>query len=178
MTILSRFSQVAQKAQETESILTADVSPFSSQGKGNLDRRKSSRPLSEGTTGDDKSAKLDTIEGMKVITVDTKKENYIIYSQKSQISSFFSSKRILCWSALSPCGPDGKVRSASSTSGRRTKTRRWISLTTSLATTEIRIVAKVHWHFPGAGDGPALRAHAVTAPSSSFPASTSTENSS
>lgn len=63
---LSGVSQVAQKAQETESILTADVSPFSSQSKGNLDRRKSSRPLSEGTTGDDKSAKLDTIEGMKV----------------------------------------------------------------------------------------------------------------
>uniref|UniRef100_A0A8C2G650 Sodium channel protein n=1 Tax=Cyprinus carpio TaxID=7962 RepID=A0A8C2G650_CYPCA len=46
---LKKEQQVAQKAQETESILTADVSPFSSQGKGNLDRRKSSRPLSEGT---------------------------------------------------------------------------------------------------------------------------------
>lgn len=66
MSFLSGVSQVAQKAQETESILTADVSPFSSQGKGNLDRRKSSRPMSEGMTGDDKSAKLDTIEGMKV----------------------------------------------------------------------------------------------------------------
>ncbi|XP_056119599.1 sodium channel, voltage gated, type V-like, alpha b isoform X1 [Rhinichthys klamathensis goyatoka] len=62
---LKKEQQVAQKAQETESILTADVSPFSSQGKGNLDRRKSSRPMSEGMTGDDKSAKLDTIEGMK-----------------------------------------------------------------------------------------------------------------
>uniref|UniRef100_A0A8C2CT82 Sodium channel protein n=1 Tax=Cyprinus carpio TaxID=7962 RepID=A0A8C2CT82_CYPCA len=45
---LKKEQQVAQKAQETESILTADVSPFSSQGKGNLDRRKNSRPLSEG----------------------------------------------------------------------------------------------------------------------------------
>ncbi|XP_067291549.1 sodium channel, voltage gated, type V-like, alpha b [Pseudorasbora parva] len=62
---LKKEQQVAQKAQETESILTADVSPFSSQFKGNRDRRKSSRPLSEGMTGDDKSAKLDTIEGMK-----------------------------------------------------------------------------------------------------------------
>uniref|UniRef100_A0A672LWV0 Sodium channel protein type 2 subunit alpha-like n=1 Tax=Sinocyclocheilus grahami TaxID=75366 RepID=A0A672LWV0_SINGR len=46
---LKKEQQTAQKAQETESILTADVSPFSSQGKGNLDRRKSSRLLSEGT---------------------------------------------------------------------------------------------------------------------------------
>uniref|UniRef100_A0A8C1MA15 Sodium channel protein n=1 Tax=Cyprinus carpio TaxID=7962 RepID=A0A8C1MA15_CYPCA len=45
---LKKEQQVAQKAQETESILTADVSPFSSQGKGNLDQRKNSRPLSEG----------------------------------------------------------------------------------------------------------------------------------
>uniref|UniRef100_A0A8C2BJ48 Sodium channel protein n=1 Tax=Cyprinus carpio TaxID=7962 RepID=A0A8C2BJ48_CYPCA len=54
--------------QETESILTADVSPFSSQGKGNLDRRKNSRPLSEGPEygSNDTSAKMDTIEGMKV----------------------------------------------------------------------------------------------------------------
>lgn len=59
--------QMAQKAQETESILTADVSPFSSQGnRGNLDRRKSSRPMSEGTE-DNKTTKLDTIEGMKVL---------------------------------------------------------------------------------------------------------------
>ncbi|XP_059391441.1 sodium channel protein type 4 subunit alpha B-like isoform X1 [Carassius carassius] len=64
---LKKEQQVAQKAQETESILTADVSPFSSQGKGNLDRRKSSRPLSEGTDdgSNDKSAKMDTIEEMK-----------------------------------------------------------------------------------------------------------------
>uniref|UniRef100_A0A8C1VCQ3 Sodium channel protein n=1 Tax=Cyprinus carpio TaxID=7962 RepID=A0A8C1VCQ3_CYPCA len=64
---LKKEQQVAQKAQETESILTADVSPFSSQGKGNLDRRKSSRPLSEGTEdgSHDKSAKMDTMEGMK-----------------------------------------------------------------------------------------------------------------
>uniref|UniRef100_A0A8C1RMG5 Sodium channel protein n=1 Tax=Cyprinus carpio TaxID=7962 RepID=A0A8C1RMG5_CYPCA len=65
---LKKEQQVAQKAQETESILTADVSPFSSQGKGNLDRRKSSRPLSEGTEdgSHDKSVKMDTMEGMKV----------------------------------------------------------------------------------------------------------------
>uniref|UniRef100_A0A672LWW3 Sodium channel protein type 2 subunit alpha-like n=1 Tax=Sinocyclocheilus grahami TaxID=75366 RepID=A0A672LWW3_SINGR len=65
---LKKEQQTAQKAQETESILTADVSPFSSQGKGNLDRRKSSRLLSEGTEdgSNDKSAKIDTIEGMKV----------------------------------------------------------------------------------------------------------------
>uniref|UniRef100_A0A673IHJ6 Sodium channel protein n=1 Tax=Sinocyclocheilus rhinocerous TaxID=307959 RepID=A0A673IHJ6_9TELE len=64
---LKKEQQAAQKAQETESILTADVSPFSSQGKGNLDRRKSSRLLSEGTEdgSNDKSAKMDTIEGMK-----------------------------------------------------------------------------------------------------------------
>uniref|UniRef100_A0A8C1RMJ8 Sodium channel protein n=1 Tax=Cyprinus carpio TaxID=7962 RepID=A0A8C1RMJ8_CYPCA len=64
---LKKEQQVAQKAQETESILTADVSPFSSQGKGNLDRRKSSRPLSEGTEdgSHDKSVKMDTMEGMK-----------------------------------------------------------------------------------------------------------------
>ncbi|XP_050954576.1 sodium channel, voltage gated, type V-like, alpha b isoform X1 [Labeo rohita] len=64
---LKKEQQAAQKAQETESILTADVSPFSSQDKGNLDRRKSSRPLSEGTEdgSNDKSAKIDTIEGMK-----------------------------------------------------------------------------------------------------------------
>uniref|UniRef100_A0A8C2BIQ0 Sodium channel protein n=1 Tax=Cyprinus carpio TaxID=7962 RepID=A0A8C2BIQ0_CYPCA len=65
---LKKEQQVAQKAQETESILTADVSPFSSQGKGNLDRRKNSRPLSEGPEygSNDTSAKMDTIEGMKV----------------------------------------------------------------------------------------------------------------
>uniref|UniRef100_A0A672MMF5 Ion transport domain-containing protein n=1 Tax=Sinocyclocheilus grahami TaxID=75366 RepID=A0A672MMF5_SINGR len=65
---LKKEQQAAQKAQETESILTADVSPFSSQDKGNLDRRKSLRPLSEGTEdgNNDKSAKMDTIEGMKV----------------------------------------------------------------------------------------------------------------
>uniref|UniRef100_A0A671NKI0 Sodium channel protein n=1 Tax=Sinocyclocheilus anshuiensis TaxID=1608454 RepID=A0A671NKI0_9TELE len=64
---LKKEQQAAQKAQETESILTADVSPFSSQDKGNLDRRKSSRLLSEGTEdgNNDKSAKMDTIEGMK-----------------------------------------------------------------------------------------------------------------
>ncbi|XP_016092338.1 sodium channel protein type 3 subunit alpha-like [Sinocyclocheilus grahami] len=64
---LKKEQQAAQKAQETESILTADVSPFSSQDKGNLDRRKSLRPLSEGTEdgNNDKSAKMDTIEGMK-----------------------------------------------------------------------------------------------------------------
>uniref|UniRef100_A0A8C2H4N0 Sodium channel protein n=1 Tax=Cyprinus carpio TaxID=7962 RepID=A0A8C2H4N0_CYPCA len=64
---LKKEQQVAQKAQETESILTADVSPFSSQGKGNLDRRKNSRPLSEGPEygSNDTSAKMDTIEGMK-----------------------------------------------------------------------------------------------------------------
>uniref|UniRef100_A0A8C1M8X8 Sodium channel protein n=1 Tax=Cyprinus carpio TaxID=7962 RepID=A0A8C1M8X8_CYPCA len=64
---LKKEQQVAQKAQETESILTADVSPFSSQGKGNLDQRKNSRPLSEGPEygSNDTSAKMDTIEGMK-----------------------------------------------------------------------------------------------------------------
>ncbi|XP_057178710.1 sodium channel, voltage gated, type V-like, alpha b isoform X1 [Triplophysa rosa] len=62
---LKKEQQMAQKAQETESILTADVSPFSSQdNRGNLDRRKSSRPMSEGTE-DSKTTKLDTIEGMK-----------------------------------------------------------------------------------------------------------------
>ncbi|XP_065114990.1 sodium channel, voltage gated, type V-like, alpha b isoform X2 [Paramisgurnus dabryanus] len=60
--------QAAQKAQETESILTENVSPFFSQdNRGNLDRRKISRPMSEGTEdcSNDKNAKLDTIEGMK-----------------------------------------------------------------------------------------------------------------
>uniref|UniRef100_A0A8C1QY59 Sodium channel protein n=1 Tax=Cyprinus carpio TaxID=7962 RepID=A0A8C1QY59_CYPCA len=37
-----------QGGRNSTSILTADVSPFSSQGKGNLDQRKNSRPLSEG----------------------------------------------------------------------------------------------------------------------------------
>uniref|UniRef100_A0A8C2GVN9 Sodium channel protein n=1 Tax=Cyprinus carpio TaxID=7962 RepID=A0A8C2GVN9_CYPCA len=57
-----------QLKKEQQSILTADVSPFSSQGKGNLDRRKNSRPLSEGPEygSNDTSAKMDTIEGMKV----------------------------------------------------------------------------------------------------------------
>ncbi|XP_059381258.1 sodium channel, voltage gated, type V-like, alpha b isoform X2 [Carassius carassius] len=64
---LKKEQQVAHKAQETESILMADMSPFSTQGKGNLDRRKNSRPLSEGTEdgSNDKSAKMDTIEEMK-----------------------------------------------------------------------------------------------------------------
>ncbi|XP_052452503.1 sodium channel, voltage gated, type V-like, alpha b isoform X1 [Carassius gibelio] len=64
---LKKEQQVAHKAQETESILMADVSPFSTQGKGNLDRRKNSRPLSEGMQdgSNDKSAKMDTIEEMK-----------------------------------------------------------------------------------------------------------------
>uniref|UniRef100_A0A8C1YB68 Sodium channel protein n=1 Tax=Cyprinus carpio TaxID=7962 RepID=A0A8C1YB68_CYPCA len=59
--------QQVRRGHQTESILTADVSPFSSQGKGNLDRRKSSRPLSEGTEdgSHDKSVKMDTMEGMK-----------------------------------------------------------------------------------------------------------------
>ncbi|XP_073796599.1 sodium channel, voltage gated, type V-like, alpha b isoform X1 [Danio rerio] len=61
---LKKEQQAAQKAQETESILTADVSPFSTQDKAKLERRKSSRPLSEGT-GEDKPAKLDPIEGIK-----------------------------------------------------------------------------------------------------------------
>uniref|UniRef100_A0A8C2CVR7 Sodium channel protein n=1 Tax=Cyprinus carpio TaxID=7962 RepID=A0A8C2CVR7_CYPCA len=65
---MEQLKKEQQKAQETESILTADVSPFSSQGKGNLDRRKNSRPLSEGPEygSNDTSAKMDTIEGMKV----------------------------------------------------------------------------------------------------------------
>ncbi|XP_051970170.1 sodium channel protein type 4 subunit alpha-like [Xyrauchen texanus] len=65
---LKKEQQIVQKVQETESILTADMSPFNSQdNRGILDRRKSSRPLSEGTEdgSNDKTTKLDTIEGMK-----------------------------------------------------------------------------------------------------------------
>uniref|UniRef100_A0A8C1RMP5 Sodium channel protein n=1 Tax=Cyprinus carpio TaxID=7962 RepID=A0A8C1RMP5_CYPCA len=82
-------------------------------------------------------------------------------------SSSFTSKRTLCWCALSPYEPDGRVRSASSTSGRRTKTRRWISPMMSSAITAIRTAAAGRWLCPGAGDGPALRAPAATARSSS-----------
>uniref|UniRef100_A0A9J8BQQ8 Sodium channel protein n=1 Tax=Cyprinus carpio carpio TaxID=630221 RepID=A0A9J8BQQ8_CYPCA len=64
---LKKEQQVRLQGGQTESILTADVSPFSSQGKGNLDQRKNSRPLSEGPEygSNDTSAKMDTIEGMK-----------------------------------------------------------------------------------------------------------------